>query len=127
MIIEKTIDRNIDINFFVDNDLEYASKALGKYDNHFWPQTAFFIPGKRYKIFSFENGFRPVKKFIDSAFFGSDQAVQIPHEHKIKEFEMLDSEIFKLSQKSISRLIDIYQVDFKTLPLSKTNILCKGS
>ena len=69
-ILHKQIDLKVNINDFINNDLESAATGIGIYDNHFKSQTSFLLPGLSYEIFKLENGLNPVKKYIDLKFFG---------------------------------------------------------
>lgn len=67
------------IDEFIENSLEVSSNTLGEFDNHFFPQTKFLIPGLNYFVFHMKNGLGDVKSFLDEWFFGYDPGPTIGH------------------------------------------------
>ena len=106
---ERKIDKSIDINDFINNDLEAAAMGIGLYDNHFKSQSSFLLPQLSYEFFKLENGLRPVKKYIDANFLG------VPVDMRInkKNQGVKPNHKFVMSEQSKNTIRHIYKHDFE--------------
>lgn len=110
-LVENKIDKNKNINEFIESDLQNQRFDHKFFDNHFLEQTKFLMPNVSYEIFKLENGLGRVQSYIDSQFYGSSSKLNIGHENKAKNSL---PEIFP-TKKSIDILRDFYKKDFEKL------------
>ena len=115
-MMRRKIGLKLDINNFINNDLESAATGMGKYDNHFKSQTSFLLPQLSYKVFKLENGLMPVKRYIDSNFFDFPIALDI--ERKNQGIETNDK--FAISMQSKNTIRHIYKDDFENFQYDLT-------
>ena len=69
MFVHKRIKTGLDINHFVEHELESVAGEIGMFDNHFRTQTSFFLPDQHYDIYKLEDGLEQVKQYLDINFF----------------------------------------------------------
>ena len=109
MFVEKKIDEQMDINEFVQNELEQVASGIGFYDNHFRSQSSFFMPNLRYDVFKLENGLSEVKSYLDKKFYGAPVSLDIQHQNRgVKALTP-----FSLSEESKNIVREIYLSDFE--------------
>ena len=109
MFVENKIDEKMDINEFIQNELEQAANGIGSYDNHFKSQSSLFMPKLTYDIFKLENGLSEVKSYLDKKFFGVSVSLGIQHVNRgVKAVNPLS-----LSEKSKNIVREIYKSDFE--------------
>lgn len=107
----KTIAKEIDVNHFVGNLVEYKALLPGQYDNHFLPQVNFLYPGAPYKAFKLENGLDNVKKYIGALIDIDVDNLSMPH--KLKRPKQLETNENTLDDNSKKIIKDVYKLDFE--------------
>ena len=127
-----TIEKKMDINFFVKEILPKNYMNIGWFDNHFYPQYLFLPTNTKYKLFLLENGIGAIKKYIDSEVlelnplniffrkikFHIKKIVGYSH-YKSFEYDFPHSlkrnytGCSELNNSSIAIVQDIYEKDFK--------------
>jgi hypothetical protein len=110
-LVENKIDKNKNINEFIESDLTNPRFDHKFFDNHFREQTKFIMPNIYYEIFKLENGLGRVQSYIESQLYISSIKFNIGHENKAKNSH---PETF-LTKKSKDILSDFYKQDFEKL------------
>ena len=109
MLVHKTIKPGLDINHFVEHELESVAGEIGMFDNHFLTQTSFFLPYQHYDIYKIENGLEQVKQYLDSNLVGMNLKDPIGHQNK----SLVSGTQFTLSVTSKDILQKVYRQDFE--------------
>jgi hypothetical protein len=109
------ISSDINLSDFITLELYSITERAGAFDNHFLPQTRFFIPNQAYKMFKIENGLDRVKNFLDTQFFGALTTTSIGHENRVSRATPRDSRRLDLNKTAKSIVREIYSRDFELL------------
>ena len=119
---QKTIDPNIDVNFFIKEILFKNYKNLSWYDNHFLPQINFIVPNVNYKLFYMnKKGLKNLKKYIDILILGKETDNQILKLNYLSKNFASKKEKLILDKESINILKKIYKNDFYLTEILKSD------
>lgn len=105
-----TFSDAIDINEFVQFELDTISKTVGLLDNHFLPQKNFFLVDLEYRLFRLEDGLDNVKNFIDFNFDLDNNFISLPKLNTSSH----SLSILSLSNSSLEKLEKIYKCDYES-------------
>ncbi len=111
----KQISANCNASIFVKEELSQISEKIGKYDNHFLPQTNFLIPGMSYEIFKLENGLEHLKHFIDLKLLGNKTNESILHYNSDRSKGIIKPTQLNLDSEAMEIIREVYSDDFSRL------------
>ncbi|WP_165589927.1 sulfotransferase family 2 domain-containing protein [Phaeobacter italicus] len=113
MLVERKIETDRLLSDFVREDLIEAAGTLGKWDNHFLPQSQFLIPKMSYQVFRLEDGLDQVKTFMDAQFLGTVAAEPMSHSNLGPKPTVEVEGQFELDEEAEALAAGVYSEDFR--------------
>lgn len=114
-IFQKKIPAGMHVSYFIEKDLTILVNQIGKFDNHFLPQSKFLIPGMSYQIFKLENGLEKVKHYIDTNILNSKSTEKILHYNADRSKKIVTTEQLEIDPKAMKIIREVYKEDYALL------------